>query len=82
MTWPASDADEKKMSSNQPWVSRWSVVREAVGLLVDTLGAHDDQAGKATDDGEEDKGGVRTITFAGGSAMDCGKTFHLVLCVT
>ena len=65
------------MSGNQPFLSRWSVVREAMNLFVAALSVHDDQAGQKTEDGEEDKGGLRTITFAAGSAVDCGTLRYL-----
>ncbi len=45
--------------------SRIDVVREALGTVVEKLGAEDSQAGKPGDEG-----GLRTITFAGGTAVD------------
>ena len=46
-------------------VSRIDVVHEALGAVVEKLGAEDSQAGKPGDEG-----GLRTITFAGGTAVD------------
>lgn len=46
---------------------RHAVLREALGLLVERLGAQD-SAGKQ----EQGGGGLRTITFAGGAAEDIG----------
>jgi len=46
---------------------RRDTIREAIGLLVDRLGAEDSQAA-----GEEAGGGLRTVTFADGRAVDQG----------
>ncbi|HVC81505.1 MAG TPA: hypothetical protein VNL35_13505 [Chloroflexota bacterium] len=46
---------------------RRDTIREAIGLLVDRLGAEDSQAA-----GEEEGGGLRTVTFADGRAVDQG----------
>jgi hypothetical protein len=49
-------------------VRRMDLVHEAIGRIVEVLGAEDSQAAKEHEAGEEDKGGLMTVTFAGGSA--------------
>ncbi len=46
---------------------RRDTIREAISIIVATLGAEDSQAGQ-----EGDEGGLRTVTFAGGQAHDIG----------
>jgi len=46
---------------------RCQTVREAIGIIVEFLTRHDSQGGQ-----EEDEGGLRTVTFAGGKADDLG----------
>jgi hypothetical protein len=46
---------------------RKDTVREAISLIVDALAAEDTQAA-----GEEEGGGLRTVTFADGRAVDMG----------
>lgn len=58
MAWPSSATDT---------TPRRNVVREAIGIIVDRLAAADSQA-----EHEEDEGGLRTITFANGTAVDIG----------
>ncbi len=49
-------------------VERRQVIGEAIGRIVEVLAAQDSQAAKEHEAGEEDKGGLMTVTFAGGSA--------------
>jgi len=58
MNYPTSANDE---------TPRKDTVREAISLIVDALGAEDSQAA-----GEEEGGGLRTVTFADGRAVDMG----------
>jgi hypothetical protein len=58
MNYPTS-ADDK--------TPRRDTVREAISLIVDALAAEDSQAA-----GEEEGGGLRTVTFADGNAHDIG----------
>jgi hypothetical protein len=44
---------------------RKDTIKEAIGIIVGQLAAQDSQAGK-----EEEGGGLRTVTFAGGNAED------------
>jgi hypothetical protein len=53
--------------ANGSTVKRMDVVKEAIGQIVATLEAKDSQEAKERAAGE-DKGGVMTVTFAGGSA--------------
>lgn len=46
---------------------RYATIHEALALLVERLAAQDSQA-----EHEEEGGGLRTVTFAGGSAHDLG----------
>jgi hypothetical protein len=46
---------------------RRDTIREAIGIIVAELAAEDSQAAK-----EEEGGGLRTVTFAGGNAYDIG----------
>lgn len=55
-------------SANDP-TPRKDVIREAISLIVERLGAADSQA---EDEEEEEGGGLRTITFADGQAHDIG----------
>jgi hypothetical protein len=52
-------------------VERRQVIGEAIGRIVDVLGAEDSQAAKEKEEGE-DAGGLMTVTFAGGSATSIG----------
>lgn len=56
MTYPSSASDP---------TPRKDVIREAISIIVEQLAAHDSQA-----EHEEEGGGLRTITFAGGTAHD------------
>lgn len=47
--------------------ARKDTIREAISIIVDKLAAEDSQASK-----EEEGGGIRTITFADGTAHDIG----------
>jgi hypothetical protein len=58
MNYPTSEND------NTP---RKDTIKEAIGLIVSELAAEDSQAA-----GEEEGGGLRTVTFAGGNAEDIG----------
>ena len=51
-------------SENEP-TPRKDTIREAISLIVSELAAQDSQAAK-----EEEGGGLRTVTFAGGNAYD------------
>ena len=53
-------------AANDP-TPRKDVIREAISLIVERLGAADSQAGN-----EEEGGGLRTITFSDGQAHDIG----------
>jgi len=57
----------KETSANDA-TPRNQTIREAILLLVKELGEKDSQA----ENEEEDEGGLRTITFAGGTATDIG----------
>ena len=46
---------------------RKDTIKEAIGIIVGELAAEDSQAA-----GEEEGGGLRTVTFAGGNAYDIG----------
>lgn len=59
MSYPAADGSN---------VERRQVIGEALGRIVEVLGAEDSQAAKEHAAGEEDKGGLMTVTFAGGTA--------------
>jgi len=48
---------------------RCDTIKGALGILVEALAAHDSAAQKGE---EEDEGGLRTVTFAGGTATDIG----------
>jgi hypothetical protein len=50
---------------------RRETVREALGIIVETLGREDSQAVHEQGPGQEG-GGLRTVTFAGGRAEDLG----------
>ena len=54
-------------TSAQDATPRKDTIREAIGIIVAQLAAEDSQAGE-----EEEGGGLRTITFAGGQASDIG----------
>lgn len=56
MNYPTSENDT---------TPRKDTIKEAIGLIVAELAAQDSQSGK-----EEEGGGLRTITFAGGNAYD------------
>lgn len=56
--------DETSQTDPTP---RRDTVREAIGLIVERLGAEDSQAVR-----EEEGGGLRTVTFADGRAIDQG----------
>ncbi len=60
MSYPAADGSR---------VERRQVIGEALGRIVEVLGAQDSQAAKEHAAGEEDKGGLMTVTFAGGTAQ-------------
>lgn len=62
MSWPVS------ANSN---LERRDVLGEAMGALVEALAAKDAQAASEKEAGE-DKGGLLTFTFAGGSAKELG----------
>lgn len=49
-------------------IERRQVIGEAIGRIVEVLGAEDSQADKEHEAGDEDKGGLMTVTFAGGTA--------------
>lgn len=53
-------------SENDP-TPRKDTIKEAIGIVVATLAKEDSQAAH-----EEEGGGLRTVTFAGGSAFDLG----------
>jgi hypothetical protein len=53
-------------AANDP-TPRKDVIREAIAIIVEKLAAADSQSGH-----EEEGGGLRTITFAGGQAQDIG----------
>jgi hypothetical protein len=59
MSYPAADGST---------LERRQVIGEALGRIVEVLGAEDSQAAKEQAAGEEDKGGLMTVTFAGGTA--------------
>jgi hypothetical protein len=48
---------------------RKDTIREAISIIVDALAAEDSQA---AEEAEEGGGGLRTVTFAGGTAQDIG----------
>jgi hypothetical protein len=52
-------------------VERRQVIGEAIGRIVEVLGAEDSQAAKEQAAGE-DAGGLMTVTFAGGTAEEIG----------
>jgi hypothetical protein len=52
-------------------VERRQVIGEAIGRIVEVLGAEDSQAAKEQAAGE-DAGGLMTVTFAGGTAQNIG----------
>ncbi len=54
-------------TSAQDPTPRKDTIREAIGIIVAQLAAEDSQAA-----GEEEGGGLRTVTFAGGQARDIG----------
>lgn len=56
MNYPTSESDS---------TPRKDTIREAISLIVSELAAQDSQASK-----EEEGGGLRTVTFAGGNAYD------------
>lgn len=56
MNYPTSESDS---------TPRKDTIKEAIGLIVAELAAEDSQAAK-----EEEGGGLRTVTFAGGNAND------------
>lgn len=56
MNYPTSESDS---------TPRKDTIKEAIGLIVSELAAEDSQAAK-----EEEGGGLRTVTFAGGNAYD------------
>ena len=56
MNYPTSENDS---------TPRKDTIKEAIGLIVSELAVQDSQAGK-----EEEGGGLRTVTFAGGNAYD------------
>lgn len=56
MNYPTSESDS---------TPRKDTIKEAIGLIVSELAAQDSQAAK-----EEEGGGLRTVTFAGGNAYD------------
>jgi hypothetical protein len=60
MSFPAADGSK---------VERREVVHEAIGRIIEVLEAKDSQEAKEQAAGE-DKGGVMTVTFAGGSAKN------------
>ncbi len=51
--------------------SRWSVLSEALGTIVEKLGAEDSQAA-AEEEAGEDAGGLMTVTFAIGNVQKIG----------
>jgi len=53
-------------AANDP-TPRKDVIREAISIIVERLGAEDSQAAE-----EEEGGGLRTVTFADGQAHDIG----------
>src|SRR5579864_5713308 len=53
-------------------IQRRQVIGEAIGRIVEVLAAEDSQAAKEQAAGETDKGGLLTVTFAGGSAEELG----------
>src|SRR6476659_718553 len=53
-------------ADNDP-TPRKDVIREAISIIVERLGAEDSQAAE-----EEEGGGLRTVTFADGQARDIG----------
>jgi hypothetical protein len=53
-------------AANDP-TPRKDVIREAISIIVERLGAEDSQAAE-----EEEGGGLRTVTFADGQARDIG----------
>ncbi|HEY7983023.1 MAG TPA: vWA domain-containing protein [Ktedonobacterales bacterium] len=53
-------------AENDP-TPRKDTIKEAIGIVVTTLAQEDSQASK-----EEEGGGLRTVTFAGGNAYDLG----------
>ena len=53
-------------AANDP-TPRKDVIREAISIIVERLGAEDSQAAE-----EEEGGGLRTVTFADGQACDIG----------
>lgn len=54
-------------TSAQDQTPRKDTIKEAIGIIVTELAAEDSQAAE-----EEEGGGLRTITFAGGTAHDIG----------
>jgi hypothetical protein len=56
MNYPTSESES---------TPRKDTIKEAIGLIVSALAAEDSQSGK-----EEGGGGLRTVTFAGGTAND------------
>jgi len=65
MNWATSPTDD---------TPRRETVREALSLLVQSLGEHDSQAGAEHQAGiaTEEIGGLRTVTFSGHNAQDIG----------
>lgn len=53
-------------------IERRQVIGEAIGRIVEVLGAEDSQAAKEHESGDEEAGGLMTVTFAGGSAEEIG----------
>jgi hypothetical protein len=54
-------------TSQEDSTPRKDTIKEAIGIIVTELAEEDSQAAK-----EEEGGGLRTVTFAGGSANDIG----------
>lgn len=63
MSYPTADGSK---------VRRIDLIGEAIGRIVEVLGAEDSQAEKERAGGDEEKGGLMTVTFANGEAKDWG----------
>ncbi|KAJ3281451.1 hypothetical protein HDU79_010743, partial [Rhizoclosmatium sp. JEL0117] len=64
---PASDSP----SSQSQQLTRIQLVQKSIGILVEKLSTVDSQA-EFEQDSDGEGGGLRTVTFSGGSALDLG----------
>ncbi|KAJ3080601.1 hypothetical protein HDU99_007940, partial [Rhizoclosmatium hyalinum] len=66
---PASDSPSSQSQSQQ--LTRIQLVQKSIGILVEKLSTVDSQA-EFEQDSDGEGGGLRTVTFSGGSALDLG----------